>query len=138
MNNFTVGDKVEIIVGSPTKLGFIVLVNKQVEGLVYKNEMYQKVMEGEVLTAYVKKIREDGKLDISLQPLGFRQTIKINESKILKTLSENNGFLPLNDKSSPEEIKYALEMSKKAFKNAIGGLYKQKAIKILPNGIRLK
>lgn len=138
MNNFTVGDKVEIIIGSPTKLGFIVLVNKQVEGLVYKNEMYQKVMEGEVLTAYVKKIREDGKLDISLQPLGFRQTIRINESKILKILSENNGFLPLNDKSSPEEIKYTLEMSKKAFKNAIGGLYKQKVIKILPNGIQLK
>lgn len=138
MNNLQVGDKVEIVVGQATKLGFIVLVNQQVEGMVYKNEMYQRVSEGERLVAYVKKVREDGKLDLSLQPLGFKQTIKVNESKILNVLSENEGFLPLTDKSSPEEIKYALEMSKKAFKNAIGGLYKQKIIKILPNGILLK
>lgn len=139
MSDLQIGDKVEIIIGQATKLGFAVLVNQSVEGLVYRNEMYQRVLEGDKLTAYIKKVREDGKVDVSLQPLGFRQTIKVNEAKILSALAESNdGFLPLNDKSTPDAIKYKLEMSKKAFKSAIGGLYKQKLIQILPNGIQLK
>jgi predicted RNA-binding protein (virulence factor B family) len=132
-----VGDKVDLIVGRPTTIGFTVLINQEYEGLLYKSELYQKVHEGEQLTGYIKKIREDGKLDVSLQPIGFKRTLVTNEIKILKALKENDGYLALHDKSEPDAIKYQLGMSKKAFKNAIGGLYKQKLITIEAEGIRL-
>ena len=100
--------------------------------------MYQKVQEGEFLKGFVKKIREDGKIDVSLQPIGFKRTLVANEIKILKVLNDNDGFLDLHDKSEPDAIKYRLGMSKKAFKSAIGGLYKQKLILLESDGIRLK
>ncbi|MDP3312496.1 DNA-binding protein [Lutibacter sp.] len=131
-----VGDKVELLVGRNTGLGFTVLVNHTYEGLLYKNELFQKIAEGEKLVGYVKKIREDGKLDVSLQPIGFKNTIVKYEIVVLKALKENDGFLALNDKSDPVEIKYQLGMSKKAFKSAIGGLFKQKLITISEEGIR--
>jgi len=133
-----VGDKVDLIVGRPTTIGFTVLINEEHEGLLYKNEMYQKVQEGEFLIGFVKKIREDGKIDVSLQPIGFKRTLVANEIKILKVLNDNDGFLDLHDKSEPDAIKYRLGMSKKAFKSAIGGLYKQKLILLESEGIRLK
>lgn len=133
-----VGDKVDLIVGRPTTIGFTVLINEEHEGLLYKNEMYQKVQEGEFLKGFVKKIREDGKIDVSLQPIGFKRTLVANEIKILKVLNDNDGFLDLHDKSEPNAIKYRLGMSKKAFKSAIGGLYKQKLILLESDGIRLK
>jgi len=133
-----VGDKVDLIVGRPTTIGFTVLINEEHEGLLYKNEMYQKVQEGEFLKGFVKKIREDGKIDVSLQPIGFKRTLVANEIKILKVLNDNDGFLDLHDKSEPDAIKYRLGMSKKAFKSAIGGLYKQKLILLESEGIRLK
>ncbi len=132
-----VGDKVDLIVGRSTNIGFTVLVNHEYEGLLYKNELYQKIEEGQKLVGYIKKIREDEKLDISLQPLGFKQTIVKNEIVILNALRQNDGFLSLNDKSSPDDIKYQLGMSKKAFKKAIGGLFKQKLITISEEGIKL-
>jgi len=133
-----VGDKVDLIVGRPTTIGFTVLINEEHEGLLYKNEMYQKVQEGEFLKGFVKNIREDGKIDVSLQPIGFKRTLVANEIKILKVLNDNDGFLDLHDKSEPDAIKYRLGMSKKAFKSAIGGLYKQKLILLESEGIRLK
>jgi len=131
------GDKVTIKIVRQTGLGFTAVVNGAHEGLLYKNELYQKIAEGQELTAYVKKIREDGKLDLSLQPLGFKRTIVTNEIKILKALKANDGFLALHDKSSPEAIKYQLGMSKKSFKNALGGLFRQKIITLSPEGIHL-
>lgn len=132
------GDKVNLIVGRKTNLGFTVLVNEEFEGMIYLNELYQKITEGDQLEGYVKKIRDDGKIDVSLQPLGFKKAIISNETKILDALSKENGFLPLHDKSTPESIKFSLGMSKKAFKSAIGVLYKQRKIVLLPNGIQLK
>ena len=134
---FNIGDQVEIIVVRQTLLGFTVLIEEEFEGMLYKNELYQKIDEGQKLTGFIKKIREDGKIDVSLQPIGFRKTIVGNEAKILEVLKSNKGFLPLHDKSSPNEIKITLEMSKKAFKNAIGGLYKRKLITISEEGIQL-
>ena len=131
------GQEVSLIVGTFTKIGITVLVDEETEGLLYRDEVYQRLEEGERLTGYIKKVREDGKLDISLQPIGFRNSITSFQTKILEALRVNNGFLPLTDKSSPEDIKYDLEMSKKAFKNAIGGLYKNRIIVIEENGIRL-
>lgn len=133
-----VGDKVDLVVGRSTSIGFTVLVNQEYEGLLYKNELYQKIEEGQKLVGYIKKIREDGKLDVSLQPIGFKQTIVKNEIIILNALRQNEGFVALSDKSSPDDIKYKLGMSKKAFKKAIGGLFKQKLITISDEGIKLK
>jgi predicted RNA-binding protein (virulence factor B family) len=132
-----VGDKVNLLVVRNSGIGFSALVNEEFEGLLYKSELYQKIEEGQKLVGYVKKIREDGKIDLSLQPIGFKQTIVKNEIVVLNALKKNNGFLSLNDKSSPDEIKYQLEMSKKAFKKAIGGLYKQKLISLTEEGIKL-
>jgi len=137
MEELKVGDKVDLLVVRNTTMGFTVLVNQEFEGLLYKNELFQKIHEGQQLKGYIKKIREDEKLDVSLQPIGFKQTIVSYEIRLLKVLKENEGFLLLNDKSSPDEIKYQLGMSKKAFKNAIGGLFRQKLITISEEGIRL-
>ncbi|MDV7187343.1 DNA-binding protein [Lutibacter sp. TH_r2] len=135
--NLKVGDKVELLVVRHTDLGFTVLIDDEFEGMLYKNEMYQIVSEGERLTGYIKKIREDNKIDVSLQPIGFKQTIVGNELIILNALRKNDGFLALHDKSDPFEIKSQLEMSKKAFKSAIGGLYRQKLITLSNEGISL-
>lgn len=137
MDEFEVGQEVEVIVGSFSKIGITVLVNEVCEGMLYVNEVYQKLEEGQRLKAYVKKVREDEKLDLSLQPIGFRNTITKFQIQILNALKAHNGFLPLTDKSTPDTIKYELGMSKKAFKNAIGGLYKNRVITIEENGIKL-
>ncbi|MGY5351225.1 DNA-binding protein [Wenyingzhuangia sp. IMCC45533] len=137
MEDFEVGQQVDVVVGSFTKMGITVLVDEVCEGLMYKNEVYQRLEEGQRLKAFVKKVREDGKLDISLQPIGFRNSITKFQVQILSALKAHNGFLPLTDKSEPDTIKFELGMSKKAFKNAIGGLYRNKIVAIETNGIRL-
>lgn len=137
MEEFEVGQKVKLVVGTFSKIGITVLVDEVCEGLLYVNEVYQRLVEGQELNGFVKKVREDGKLDISLQPVGFRNSITKFQIQILNALKAHNGFLPITDKSSPEDIKYELEMSKKAYKNAVGGLYKNKIIIIEENGIRL-
>jgi len=130
-----IGDKVDLIVVRKAGIGFTVLVEEEFEGMLYRNELYQKIEEGQRLSGYIKKVRDDGKLDVSLNPIGFKRTVVTNEIKILNALKENNGTLPLNDKSSPDDIKYQLGMSKKAFKSAVGGLFRQKLILISDEGI---
>ena len=131
-----VGDKVDLIVVRNLAIGFTVLVNEEFEGMLYKNELYQKIAEGQKLVGYIKKIRDDEKLDVSLQAVGFKHTIVKNEITILIALRQNDGFLALHDKSDPNDIKHQLGMSKKAFKNAIGGLFRQKLIVISDEGIK--
>lgn len=137
MEELQIGDKVELLVGRPTNIGFTVLVDQAYEGMLYKNELFQRIEEGQKLVGYVKKVREDGKLDVSLKPIGFKKAVVTDEIFILNELKKKDGFLPFNDKSSPDDIKYGLEMSKKSFKKAIGGLYKQKLITIDEEGIHL-
>lgn len=132
-----IGDKVDLIVVRHSQIGFSVLINEEFEGMLYKNELYQKIEEGQKLVGYIKKIRDDDKIDVSLQPIGFKQTIVSYEIKILNALKQHGGILPLHDKSSPEDIKYQLGMSKKAFKNAVGGLFRQKLITFSDDGIKL-
>ncbi|NVK52328.1 MAG: DNA-binding protein [Flavobacteriaceae bacterium] len=132
-----VGDKVSLIIGVETDLGFTVLIDEEFEGLLYKNEVFQPLKEGQRIDGYIKNIREDGKIDVSLQPQGFKNVISIETQKIIAALERNQGFLALTDKSSPEEIKMRLAMSKKAFKRAIGSLYKQQQILITEKGIEL-
>ncbi len=125
-----IGQKVAIIVGKETTLGYIVLIEESIEGLIYRNEVYTELDEGYKTTGYIKNIREDGKVDVSLQPLGYRNTIDLDKEKILAKLDKSNGVLNFTDKSSPESIKFHMQMSKKAFKRALGALYKEKKIVI--------
>ena len=89
------------------------------------------------MKGYVKKIREDNRIDISLEPIGYKRVVGDHNDKILVALEDAGGFLPLHDKSNPEDIKEQLKMSKKAFKKAIGALYKQRLITMEEGGIRL-
>ncbi len=121
------GDKVDLIIGVKTALGYTVLINETLEGLLYANEIFLDIEESTRTTGYIKKIREDEKIDVSLKPQGFKNVIDNDVEIIFRKLQEK-GFLLLTDKSSPESVKSHLQMSKKAFKRAIGSLYRQKKI----------
>ena len=133
---FKEGDKVELIIGVQTALGYTVLIEETYEGLLYSNEVFTELEEGMRVDGYIKKIREDEKIDVSLRPQGFRNVIDKDADKVLQKLNEK-GFLLLTDKSSPESIKFHLQLSKKAFKRAIGTLYKQKKILLKSDRIEL-
>ncbi|CAL2055870.1 DNA-binding protein [Tenacibaculum sp. 190524A05c] len=130
------GDKVELIIGVRTALGYTVLIEETYEGLLYANEVFSDLEEGMKTVGYIKKIREDEKIDVSLRPQGFRNVIDKDVEIVLNKLEEK-GFLLLTDKSSPESIKFHLQLSKKAFKRAIGSLYKQKKIELKSDRIEL-
>lgn len=130
------GDKVNLVIGVQTALGYTVLINENHEGLLYNNEVFSDVEEGMKTVGYIKKLREDGKIDVALRPQGFKQVIDEDVEKILAKLKEK-GYLLLTDKSSPESIKFHLQMSKKAFKKAIGKLYKERKIVLTEDGIEL-
>lgn len=131
------GEKVDLLVYQKTDLGYSVIVNNEHKGLVFENEIFTTINIGDFIKGYVKKIREDNKLDISLQPIGYKKFIDVNSSIIYSKLYESNGYLAVTDKSSPEEIKSLFGLSKKAFKKSIGALYKQKKIMIEKDGIRI-
>ena len=132
-----VGDKVSLIIGAETNLGFTVLIDEEFEGLLYRNEIFQEIKERQRIAGFIKKIREDGKIDVSLKPQGFRNVITLDTEKVVEAIYDHDGFLPLTDKSSPEVIKQELLMSKKAFKRAVGTLYKEKVIRILEDCLEL-
>lgn len=131
------GDKIDLIIGKKTPLGFVVLINEEYEGLLYHNEIFTPIETGQKTDGYIKKIREDDKIDVALTPQGFKNVIKTNADIVLKHLQAHEGILYLTDKSSPESIKRVLQMSKKNFKRAIGNLYKQKLIRITDDCIEL-
>jgi predicted RNA-binding protein (virulence factor B family) len=132
------GEEVIVVVWQKTDLGFTVIINHAHKGLIFDNEIFQQIRIGDRLTGYVKRIREDQKIDISLQPIGFRKFNDANSELIFKKLEENEGFLAFTDKSSPEDIYSLFGISKKAFKKSLGTLYKQRKIEILPDGIKLR
>ena len=131
------GDKVNIIPFKYTDLGIKVIVNKQYEGLLYKNEVFENVIFGKEIAGYIKKIRNNGQLDIRLKPQGFTNRLGGEAQIIVDKLNNNNGYLPFHDKSDPEAIYNEFGMSKRDFKALIGGLYKQNIISISREGIRL-
>ncbi|WP_017731965.1 CvfB family protein [Nafulsella turpanensis] len=131
------GEEVEAWVYHTTPLGFQVLVNQQYNGLIYRNEVFGPLQTGDRKTAYVSKLREDGKLDLSLKPFG-KEGMKGDREKVLEKLEQQGGSLPLGDKSQPEEISHLLNMSKKSFKRAIGMLYKEQKISLSDHEIKLK
>jgi predicted RNA-binding protein (virulence factor B family) len=133
---FQKGDKVDLLMMNESELGWNVVINKKYIGLIYTSDVYKKLYPLSEEEGYIKDIREDGKIDVSLQPVGF-ENIDEFKQKILNKLEENFGLLHLSDKSSPEEIKDELQMSKKNFKKALGGLYKDKIVDILEDKIKL-
>ena len=134
---FKAGDKVDLIIAGQSELGWNVVVNKKYLGLIYTSDVFKKLYPLSDEMGYIKTIREDGKIDVTLQKQGFVQNIDEFKQKILDKLEENYGLLYLTDDSSPEEIKEELQMSKKNFKKAIGGLYKENVIEILDDKIKL-
>lgn len=130
------GDIVDLLIYSETPLGFNAVINNLYSGLLYKNEIFENIRIGDKLKGYVKRIREDNKIDLSLQKSGFELVDDV-KWRILNLLKQNNGFLPLHDGSSPEEIKSKLQISKKAFKKAVGALYRERLVKLTEKGVEL-
>ncbi len=130
------GEEVDLIIYDKTDMGYKAIVNKSHGGMIYKNEVFQKLHIGQELKGYIKKIREDHKIDLSLQQSGYQKIDDISRS-ILKTLKEHGGRIAVTDKSPPEDIYSLFGVSKKTFKKAIGALYKKKRIILDANGIKL-
>jgi predicted RNA-binding protein (virulence factor B family) len=131
------GEKVKIQVYRESEIGYVVIVNQVHQGLVYKNEVFTHLHIGQFIDeAFVKKIREDNKLDIGLGKQGVEKLADDNQ-KIMSLLKLHKGFLPYHDKSAPDDIYAFFGMSKKAFKMNVGMLYKLKLISIEEDGIHL-
>ena len=130
------GEEVELIVSHPSDLGMNVIINNIHLGLIFKDEIFKDLSIGDRLNGYIKTIRPDNKITVTLQKPGYK-SIEPNSDYIVTILNRKSGYLALTDKSSPEEIKTTLQMSKKSFKKAIGTLYKQRIIDIKDDGIYL-
>ena len=125
----TEGEEVDLLIGRKSELGYQVIINHHHIGLLFMSEVFQTLRKGDKVKGYIKSIREDGKIDVSLQKQGYAQVID-SQGLLLKKLQENDGVLYLTDKSDPNLIARELMMSKKVFKKCVGALYKQKKIKI--------
>ncbi len=130
------GDEVDLLIVNKTDIGYKVVIDNLHIGLIYENEVFRKLKVGEITKGYIKKMRADEKIDISLQKSGYQNIGEVAE-KVLRILKENNGKMTVCDKSSPELISKYFQISKKAFKKAIGTLYKQKLILISKDEIKL-
>jgi len=134
-HTFAARQPVDIIVANSTDLGFKAIINNSHWGVLYKNEVFERLSFGQSKKAWIKQVREDGKIDLTLQ--GGKLTRDKNEQAIEDYLHAQNGFAAVHDKSSPELISKTFGISKGAFKKTIGRLYKQKRITIGKDGIRL-
>jgi predicted RNA-binding protein (virulence factor B family) len=134
--NYTFNQEVDLLVADETEIGYKVIINNTHWGLVYRNEIFQRLEKGDHLKGYIKEVREDEKIDVSLTPLGYQKVEGI-ANIILESLKAQGGFIAVHDKSDPDLIYSLFRCSKKAFKQAIGSLYKQKLITIEPQGIKL-
>jgi len=134
-DNFVLGQEVDLLVYEETDIGYRVLILPHFNGLVYKNEVNGELEIGKALKGYIKPLRDDGKIDVSLNPIGH-QSIGKNEKIIMDALNENNGFLPFTDKSAPDAIRERFGISKKLFKKILGSLYKQRLITLEDKGVR--
>lgn len=137
MPPYNIGDKVELLIQQKTDLGFKAIVDGKFSGLIYRNELFQEIHTGDRMSGYVKSVRNDGKLDISLQVTG-KQHIEDFSSRLFRYISNSeDGFCPFHDKSAAEDIYSEFQVSKKTFKKAVGDLYKRHLITIEDDGLRL-
>jgi predicted RNA-binding protein (virulence factor B family) len=130
------GQEVNLLVADETEIGYKVIINNLHWGLIYRSDVFRSLERGESLKGYIKEVRKDEKIDVSPTPLGYRKVEGI-ASLILQSLKARGGFLPLHDKSDPEEIYALFSCSKKVFKQAVGSLYKEGMIIIEPSGVRI-
>jgi predicted RNA-binding protein (virulence factor B family) len=134
--DYTVSQQVDLMIFAQTDLGYKAIINNNHTGVLYKNEVFKKLHIGDKLKGYVKKLRENGKIDLHLEKAGFGKVVDI-ATQILDKIKESGGYLSMSDKSPAEEIYNTFGVSKKTFKQAIGGLYKARLISIEGDGIRL-
>ncbi|WP_405368322.1 MULTISPECIES: DNA-binding protein [unclassified Nonlabens] len=133
-----VGDKVKLIIERETPLGYNVLIEGEIEGLLYRSDVFSEMEEGMEGIGFIKNIREDGKIDVSLRPQGYLNVIDHDANIVLEALRESpDGYLLVTDKSAPETIRAQFNMSKKSYKKALGNLYKEKLINITSDRIEL-
>lgn len=135
-DDLTDGTEVRLLIAQQTEFGFKAIINNQYEGLLYRNEIFQTLQTGDVKQGFIKQVREDGKIDLSLQQQGYGH-IQDTKQILLQQLKTHHGILPLGDKSSPEAIYQQLKISKKVFKKTIGGLFKDQLITLGDFEIRL-
>ena len=132
----TENELVDLTVYRRTDIGYLVIINNKHTGVLHFNEIYRNITAGDKMKGYIKTIRPDNKIDVAVGRQGYER-VEDEAAKILRLLHENNGYLPYHDKSSPEEIYEYFGMSKKAFKMAVGNLYKEKKIDLGKTGIKL-
>ncbi len=129
--------EVDILVASEMPIGFRVVINNRHWGMIYKNQLFRPVRIGDKLRAFVAKITEDNRIDLTLQQQGYKE-VKNSADVIRELLQENGGQLPINDSSQPEEVYRLTQMSKKLFKRSVGVLLKSGEVEMTDEGIRLK
>lgn len=135
--DYQTGDEVKLLIAETTDMGVKAIVNNLHWGLLFKNELFKKLYRGQRCTGYIKQVREDHKIDLTLNRVGKEKLQDLSQT-VLKTLTDNEGFLAITDKTDPKVIYSLFGTSKKAFKRTIGILYKEEKITLEPNGIRLK
>lgn len=129
-------EEVDLLLWRTSEIGYMAIVNNKHEGMLYAGEVFEELERGQRTKGYIIKVRDDGKIDLALQKPGYEKIDELSQ-RILNLLKENEGYLPLNDKSPAEEIYDACGMSKKNFKKSIGSLYKQRIIILTEHGIKL-
>jgi predicted RNA-binding protein (virulence factor B family) len=130
------GEEVDLLVFKQTDLGYKVIINSRYEGLIYHNEIFQPLQIGDEVKGFIKTVREDNKIDVSLQKSGF-QKMDEGAKRIYDYLKTHDGFLNLTDNSNPEEIALLLNMSKKTYKKSIGSLFKKRIVRLDDDGVYL-
>ena len=130
------GSETDILIWQKTDLGFKVIINNSYPGLIYEDQIFKYIHTGDRMKAYVSNMRPDGKIDLTLQPLGIAAAEDFSTT-LLDYIKDNGGYCALNDKSDPEEIKRLFHVSKKIFKKATGDLYKKKLITLAEDGLHL-
>lgn len=136
MHDLEEGDEVSLLIFDESDLGYSAIINQKYAGLLYHNEVFEDLQPGDLKRGFIKKIREENKIDLSLQVIGFRHILDLKDTLLLE-LQENGGIINLGDKSSPEDIYNQLKISKKAFKKAIGSLYKERLVLVSDDSVKL-
>ncbi|MEA1897243.1 MAG: hypothetical protein U9N53_06215 [Bacteroidota bacterium] len=134
---FHEGQKVALLISNQTEMGFVAIINGTHEGLLYKNEVFQPLKIGQEIDGFIKKVRDDKKIDLRLQKPGYK-AINALSQKIMDKLQQQGGFIAVTDKCRPKVIADLFGVSKKTFKKAIGNLYKKRLITLEKDGIRLR
>lgn len=133
--DYNPGDEVKLFIVGRTELGYKAVINGLHSGLLYYNQVFKPLQLGQQTKGYIARVREDEKIDLLLERPGYEKVDELSQ-QLLDALQKAGGFLPLTDKSVPADIEHRLGMSKKTFKKAIGALYKQRLIELLPDGIK--